>query len=798
MAYAIWNYGRTSNQKRQAAVMLYVHGLMGDARPGEVDPAAVDPSLVPIYREVADAAGRYHGPYRIEARLPDDLTAGREATATVRVLAAGGAPMADLALTIDADGATATGSVRTDANGVATVQLTPSGASDVRLQVRTAPLASTLPKVYAPTTPEAARNGQRLVAPDSQVVTQTIAATVTKGAIGITSTAQPQQVAVREAVRDRVAISGALPATITARAFGPFPTVGAIRCDGTPAWTGSLEATAAGVYVTQPATFDKVGWYVYQESVAATASREAASTPCTDPAERFRVDTQPLLRSLVSAARIAPGGELTDSVTVEGLADQSATIRWALYGPFLSRDAISCEGPPAWSGTIAVTADGAYSTEAVTVTAPGFYVYQETIAAQGFVRPARTDCADAAEMAVVAASPQVVTRVSDQQTHPGASISDTAIVSGLGKLSVPVQVRLWGPFPTRADVVCTGSPYWSGSFTANGDGTYTTPPVTLEKAGYYVYQESIAPGPANDAFTADCPETSETTFATAVPHVTTVVSDEVVLPGTHLSDRIRVTGLRGTSAAIDVELYGPFAARERVDCTGRPAWRGRVYAHGDGVVVSPGVAVERVGFYTFREHVVASPLVAETTTDCPVAVETALARPLIVTGRGDTTRHVPAPGAGGVTPRRLRVPSLGIDAPVAPSRIDVPQGVLGVPPDIRWTGWWADGATPGASAGAILVAGHRDSRAAGAGALFRLAEAHRGDRVQLVTQDGRTFTYRVVSTRSYPKRGLPADVYSLHGRPRLVVVTCGGSFDSAARHYRDNIVVTAVPAVAKD
>jgi hypothetical protein len=45
-----------------------------------------------------------------------------------------------------------------------------------------------------------------------------------------------------------------------------------------------------------------------------------------------------------------------------------------------------------------------------------------------------------------------------------------------------------------------------------------------------------------------------------------------------------------------------------------------------------------------------------------------------------------------------------------------------------------------------------------------------------------------------PKEELPADVYSRRGRPRLVLVTCGGPFDEARRHYRDNVVVTAVPA----
>ena len=43
------------------------------------------------------------------------------------------------------------------------------------------------------------------------------------------------------------------------------------------------------------------------------------------------------------------------------------------------------------------------------------------------------------------------------------------------------------------------------------------------------------------------------------------------------------------------------------------------------------------------------------------------------------------------------------------------------------------------------------------------------------------------------KENLPTDIYSVRGRPRLVLVTCGGRFDQAAGHYVDNVVVTAVP-----
>jgi hypothetical protein len=48
--------------------------------------------------------------------------------------------------------------------------------------------------------------------------------------------------------------------------------------------------------------------------------------------------------------------------------------------------------------------------------------------------------------------------------------------------------------------------------------------------------------------------------------------------------------------------------------------------------------------------------------------------------------------------------------------------------------------------------------------------------------------------RLYPKKDLPLDVYSQTGPPRLVVVTCGGPFDTATRHYDDNVILTAVPA----
>ena len=55
-------------------------------------------------------------------------------------------------------------------------------------------------------------------------------------------------------------------------------------------------------------------------------------------------------------------------------------------------------------------------------------------------------------------TPAITTQISAQETTPGASITDTVVVTGLGKLGATVNVELWGPFPTREAITCEGTP----------------------------------------------------------------------------------------------------------------------------------------------------------------------------------------------------------------------------------------------------------------------------------------------------------------------------------------------------
>jgi hypothetical protein len=457
MAYALWEYGRSASPSRQAAVMLYVHALMGDARPGELDPAGLGPRVASTYKAIAIAARRYHGPYRIQTRLSGKLRVGQRARATIRLLSAAGHAVTNTRLRLSARGARGLPQqVETGDHGFATIAFTPTAAS-LSLRVASGAVASSSPRIFVPTSSAAAANGQRLAAP----------------------------------------------------------------------------------------AFERI----------------------------------------------------------------SATV------PLLARPAVS-----------------------------------------------------------------------------------------------------------------------------------------------------------------------------------TRVSARIVRPGSQVFDRIRVQGLGGRAAQVEVELFGPFSSRAKISCQGRRYWSGRIDVRGASVVRSPQVTVTRAGFYSYRERVVGGPSLPTASTDCALASETVLASPSIVAGRGDTYAVARTESAGDLVPARVSIPSLGIRARVKPAAIDVRRGVLAIPLDIRLAGWWQDGTRPGAKSGAVLIAGHVDSARGGAGAFFKLHSVRIGERVQLATAGGRTYSYRVVSVRSYTKSALPTGIYSGEGAPRLVLVTCGGPFDAATGHYEDNVVVTAVPA----
>lgn len=155
---------------------------------------------------------------------------------------------------------------------------------------------------------------------------------------------------------------------------------------------------------------------------------------------------------------------------------------------------------------------------------------------------------------------------------------------------------------------------------------------------------------------------------------------------------------------------------------------------------------------------------------------------------------VPAPRTAPFAPARVRVPRLGVDVPIVPVTVQ-PDGLLAVPADVHTIGWWSAGAAAAASSGTVVLAGHVDSARQGPGAFFGIRTLRPGDQVILSSAGGRATAYTVAARREYPKSTLPAgEVFDQDTTARLVMVTCGGAFNTNTHHYYDNVVVYALPA----
>ena len=222
-----------------------------------------------------------------------------------------------------------------------------------------------------------------------------------------------------------------------------------------------------------------------------------------------------------------------------------------------------------------------------------------------------------------------------------------------------------------------------------------------------------------------------------------------------------------------------------------PAWAGRwpVAALVAGIVLAAGAAA---GYAATRppDHDYGTVPVAAATATPGTAAATHPGRPAAGSGQ-------PSGAGAAITaiavPVRLRIPALGVNAPVVPVGVAA-DGSLGIPVQPSVVGWWAGGSSPGRSTGATVLAGHVDSAASGPGALFRLQAIRPGAAVTVVA-GGRSWRYTVQAVRAYRKATLPAAaVFGQQVTPRLIIVTCGGPFDAATGHYLDNIVAWAAPA----
>ncbi|MFJ9343963.1 class F sortase [Streptomyces sp. NPDC101733] len=156
---------------------------------------------------------------------------------------------------------------------------------------------------------------------------------------------------------------------------------------------------------------------------------------------------------------------------------------------------------------------------------------------------------------------------------------------------------------------------------------------------------------------------------------------------------------------------------------------------------------------------------------------------------------LPAPRAplSAAMPARIDVPSMGIQAPVIARGLDRDGAIEPPPYELPGTvGWWGAGAAPGA-AGTALMVGHVDTKSKPA-VFFGLSAVKAGEKISVARADGTVAEFTIEDVRVYERAGFdPGKAYGprVRGRAELRLVTCGGSYDKAARQYSANVVVSA-------
>ncbi len=155
---------------------------------------------------------------------------------------------------------------------------------------------------------------------------------------------------------------------------------------------------------------------------------------------------------------------------------------------------------------------------------------------------------------------------------------------------------------------------------------------------------------------------------------------------------------------------------------------------------------------------------------------------------------------------RLRIPSLGVDAPLGTRFVGAGDSVMPNPTgpgDVVWydlSEWKNLGGAPGAGRNAIF-SGHVDYAAyvayadvqfRGRGVFYHLDLLSPGDIVEVVV-NGETLRYAVEWRRQVPARDADwAEVFSGDvGQDSITLYTCSGDFDFSTRSYADRTVVRA-------
>ena len=147
----------------------------------------------------------------------------------------------------------------------------------------------------------------------------------------------------------------------------------------------------------------------------------------------------------------------------------------------------------------------------------------------------------------------------------------------------------------------------------------------------------------------------------------------------------------------------------------------------------------------------------------------------------------------GPMPIAITIPNADVDAPV--ELTEIIGGVMQNPSGPFVVGWYRESGRPGEHDN-IVMAGHLDYWNVGQAVFFHVAALEPGDVVDVLGDDGVTYSYAVEWVRHFVMADIsPEDIQLIVGKTaeeRLTLITCGGEFDYTTGEYKERTIVRAV------
>jgi uncharacterized repeat protein (TIGR01451 family) len=325
----------------------------------------------------------------------------------------------------------------------------------------------------------------------------------------ITTTSSKSTVHFGETVTDSATLSGNDgPASGSVKFFVCGPAGSAPDCTTGGTQVGSAVAvttTSNGGSATSAAfTPSAAGFYCWRAVYTPDAnSQYLAGSHTNQTTECFEVVKNVTSITTSATQTVNVGQSISDSATLSGAtADAGGHITFRAYGPADT----NCSGDPAFtSASFAVSGNGTYGPASFTPTTAGVYRWIASYSGDAKNAPSIGSCNDAGENDTVNKVTPSISTVASAGITIGASISDTATVTGGLNPTGTVTFKLYGP----DDATCTGPVAFTSADRPLSGGSATSASFTPTLVGTYRWIATYNGDANNNSVSGACNDANE-------------------------------------------------------------------------------------------------------------------------------------------------------------------------------------------------------------------------------------------------------------------------------------------------